>query len=135
MGGTLVQILTEARDGAAFARSVAAFKDHRDPRAGVARPCLQLDQFDLEPIHLAVILLAPQTFGMGVAVAQDIVLVGAFDRLVDGRGRVVFEIGADRTVKGQVHGGLLKYPVHPNLWSVLPPSANPHVSLRGQWRR
>ena len=43
-------------DGAAFARCVAAFKQHHNAQAFMANPLLQLDQFNLEAAQFAIVI-------------------------------------------------------------------------------
>src|SRR5215831_15710830 len=63
-----VEILGDPLDRASFARRVAALEDHHHPRAGLARPSLQLHQLGLQPVELLLIALPRHSLGTGLAV-------------------------------------------------------------------
>ena len=98
-----IEIFADAVDCAAFSRGITPFKHHGDACAAVAYPVLQFHQFDLKLLVGAIIYLARQTVRMGISGRDDVAFFGPAHRIADLFGGVVFVIGADRTVKGQVH--------------------------------
>jgi len=120
---------------ATFSLRVTPLEYHCRCALPVSRPCLQFDQFDLNAVHFAVILLASQD-GSRMRGSCCLRMSSFYRRgliaLLNRRGGHSFQKRAlIGTIKGQVHGGLLKNSGFTlNLWSVLRPSAKPRTLQR-----
>ena len=81
-----IQVLHEPLDAAALARRITTLEQHHEPLIGVLDPALRLEQLDLQqPLRLLVVL-ATESFFVGIALAPglDRQTVGADEhRVVD----------------------------------------------------
>src|SRR6056297_2552539 len=90
-------------------------------------------QLDLEVLKFLFIDLLGHAFGIGKGGVEHVALVGPADGVAHLAGGVVFEKGADRAVKGELHAG--PHSCGAPVWRLTPAGAIRRGSRRGGWRR